>query len=140
MEVNLEEILGEGLLVSWAFTDRPDLSLTVLPKLQAREVRGKGWREETEQGGGGRAEGLTSLFPSPQRGEEQVELSTIEELIEDAIVSTQPAMMVNLRACSALGGLVSRHSKQIVCVHVVFRVLCWDSYSSFYLLLLLGSQ
>uniref|UniRef100_A0A8C2R4U6 C2 domain-containing protein n=1 Tax=Capra hircus TaxID=9925 RepID=A0A8C2R4U6_CAPHI len=77
LEVNLEEILGEGLLVSWAFTDRPDLSLTVLPKLQARE-----------------------------RGEEQVELSTIEELIEDAIVSTQPAMMVNLRACSAPGGLV----------------------------------
>ncbi|XP_023500735.2 phospholipid transfer protein C2CD2L isoform X3 [Equus caballus] len=77
LEVNLEEIPGGGLLVSWAFTDRPDLSLTVLPKLQARE-----------------------------RGEEEVELSTIEELIEDAIVSTQPAMMVNLRACSAPGGLV----------------------------------
>ncbi|XP_008248722.1 phospholipid transfer protein C2CD2L isoform X1 [Oryctolagus cuniculus] len=77
LEVNLEEIPGEGLLVSWAFTDRPDLSLTVLPKLQARE-----------------------------RGEEEVELSTIEELIKDAIVSTQPAMMVNLRACSAPGGLV----------------------------------
>ncbi|XP_054381200.1 phospholipid transfer protein C2CD2L isoform X2 [Pongo abelii] len=77
LEVNLEEIPGEGLLISWAFTDRPDLSLTVLPKLQARE-----------------------------RGEEQVELSTIEELIKDAIVSTQPAMMVNLRACSAPGGLV----------------------------------
>ncbi|XP_025784467.1 phospholipid transfer protein C2CD2L isoform X2 [Herpailurus yagouaroundi] len=78
LEVSLEEIPDEGLLVSWAFTDRPDLSLTVLPKLQARE-----------------------------RGEEQVDLSTIEELIEDAIVSTQPAMMVNLRACSAPGGLVS---------------------------------
>ncbi|XP_015345231.1 phospholipid transfer protein C2CD2L isoform X3 [Marmota marmota marmota] len=77
LEVNLEEIPGEGLLVSWAFTDRPDLSLMVLPKLQARE-----------------------------RGEEQLELSTIEELIKDAIVSTQPAMMVNLRACSAAGGLV----------------------------------
>ncbi|GAB5577154.1 phospholipid transfer protein C2CD2L isoform X1 [Prionailurus iriomotensis] len=77
LEVSLEEIPDEGLLVSWAFTDRPDLSLTVLPKLQARE-----------------------------RGEEQVDLSTIEELIEDAIVSTQPAMMVNLRACSAPGGLV----------------------------------
>ncbi|XP_055211068.1 phospholipid transfer protein C2CD2L isoform X3 [Gorilla gorilla gorilla] len=77
LEVNLEEVPGEGLLISWAFTDRPDLSLTVLPKLQARE-----------------------------RGEEQVELSTIEELIKDAIVSTQPAMMVNLRACSAPGGLV----------------------------------
>lgn len=77
LEVNLEEIPGEGLLVSWAFTDPPDLSLTVLPKLQARE-----------------------------KGEEQGELSTIEELIKDAIVSTQPAMMVNLRACSAPGGLV----------------------------------
>ncbi|XP_069324932.1 phospholipid transfer protein C2CD2L isoform X1 [Eulemur rufifrons] len=77
LEVNLEEIPGEGLLVSWAFTDRPALSLTVLPKLQARE-----------------------------RDEEQVELSTIEEMIKDAIVSTQPAMMVNLRACSAPGGLV----------------------------------
>uniref|UniRef100_A0A452T3H7 C2 domain-containing protein 2-like n=1 Tax=Ursus maritimus TaxID=29073 RepID=A0A452T3H7_URSMA len=85
LEVSLEEIPDEGLLVSWAFTDRPDLSLTVLPKLQARE-----------------------------RGEEQVELSTIEELIEDAIVSTQPAMMVNLRACSAPGGLVPSEKPPMV--------------------------
>ncbi|GAB1294115.1 Phospholipid transfer protein C2CD2L [Apodemus speciosus] len=77
LEVSLEEIPDEGLLVSWAFTDRPDLSLKVLPKLQTRE-----------------------------RDEEQPELSTVEELIKDAIVSTQPAMMVNLRACSAPGGLV----------------------------------
>ncbi|XP_059959383.1 phospholipid transfer protein C2CD2L isoform X4 [Mesoplodon densirostris] len=85
LEVNLEEIPGEGLLVSWAFTDRPDLRLTVLPKLQNRE-----------------------------RGEEQVELSTIEELIEDSIVSTQPAMMVNLRACSAPGGLVPSEKPPMV--------------------------
>ncbi|XP_037697625.1 phospholipid transfer protein C2CD2L isoform X2 [Choloepus didactylus] len=85
LEVNLEEIPGEGLLVSWAFTDCPDLRLTVLPKLQARE-----------------------------RGEEQVELSTIEELIEDAIVSTQPAMMINLRACSASGGLVPSEKPPMV--------------------------
>ncbi|KAI5766496.1 C2CD2L [Gulo gulo luscus] len=85
LEVSLEEIPDEGLLVSWAFTDRPDLSLTVLPKLQARE-----------------------------RGEEQVELSTIEELIEDAIVSTQPAMMVNLRACSAPGGPVPSEKPPMV--------------------------
>ncbi|KAM4828166.1 phospholipid transfer protein C2CD2L isoform 1-T1 [Thomomys bottae] len=77
LEVSLEEIPEEGLQVSWVFTDRPDLSLTVLPKSQVRE-----------------------------RGEEQVELSTIEELIKDTIVSTQPAMMVNLRACPAPGGLV----------------------------------
>ncbi|XP_044775275.1 phospholipid transfer protein C2CD2L isoform X3 [Neomonachus schauinslandi] len=49
---------------------------------------------------------VTLTLPSTQRGEEQVELSTIEELIEDTIVSTQPAMMVNLRACSAPGGPV----------------------------------
>lgn len=85
LEVSLEEIPDEGLLVSWAFTDRPDLSLTVLPKLQARE-----------------------------RGEEQVELSTIEELIEDAIVSTQPAMMVNLRACSVPGGPVPSEKPPVV--------------------------
>ncbi|XP_037003197.2 phospholipid transfer protein C2CD2L isoform X1 [Artibeus jamaicensis] len=81
LEVTLEEIPSEGLLVSWAFSDRPDLSLKVFPKLQATE-----------------------------RGEEQVELSTIEELVEDAIVSTQPAMIVNLRACSVPGGLL--HSKK----------------------------
>ncbi|XP_016063154.1 PREDICTED: C2 domain-containing protein 2-like isoform X1 [Miniopterus natalensis] len=85
LEVSLEEIPGEGLLVSWAFRDRPDFSLTVLPKLQARE-----------------------------RGEEQVELSTVKELIEDAIVSTQPAMMVNLRACSAPGGLVPSEKPPVV--------------------------
>ncbi|KAM5226853.1 phospholipid transfer protein C2CD2L isoform 2-T3 [Hipposideros larvatus] len=86
LEVNLEEIPDEGLLVSWAFSDRPDLSLTVLPKLQARE-----------------------------RSEEQVELSTIEELIKDTIVSTQPAMMINLRACSAPGVLVP--SEKLPMVH-----------------------
>ncbi|XP_076968803.1 phospholipid transfer protein C2CD2L isoform X4 [Tamandua tetradactyla] len=85
LEVNLEEIPGEGLLVSWAFTDSPDLRLTVLPKLQAKE-----------------------------RGEEQVELSTIQELIEDAIVSTQPAMMINLRACSASGSLVPSEKPSVV--------------------------
>lgn len=66
LEVNLEEIPDEGLLVSWAFSDRPDLSLTVLPKLQAREVweQGWGWGKEAEQGGEGRAGGPTSLFSS----------------------------------------------------------------------------
>lgn len=51
------------------------------------------------------------LFSSLQRSEEQVELSTVEELLRDAIVSTQPAMMINLRACSAPEVLVSRPSK-----------------------------
>ncbi|XP_044525567.1 phospholipid transfer protein C2CD2L isoform X3 [Gracilinanus agilis] len=47
-----------------------------------------------------------TLLPA-QRSEEQVDLSTIKELIEDTIVSTQPAMMVNLRACPPPGGMVS---------------------------------
>lgn len=100
--------------MSWAFRNRPDLSLTVRPKLQAREVREQGWGSG-EAGRGRAGKGRPSWGPvsvllfSLQRGEEQVELSTIKELIEDAIVSTQPAMMVNLRACSAPGGLVSRH-------------------------------
>lgn len=120
LEVSLEEIPDEGLLVSWAFTDRPDLSLTVLPKLQAREVREQGWERRGRAGEAGSSGGchLFVLF-SMQRGEEQVELSTIEELIRDAIVSTQPAMMVSLKACSAPGGLVSRCLKQTVGVHAV---------------------
>lgn len=77
LEINLKEIPGEGLLVSWAFRNRPDLSLTVRPKLQAREVREQGWgarggggQEEAEQGGGGRAAPPPpplSLFSSPCR-------------------------------------------------------------------------
>ncbi|XP_074158452.1 phospholipid transfer protein C2CD2L [Sminthopsis crassicaudata] len=78
LEVNLEEIANEGLLISWAFKNGPELNMTVCPKLQGKE-----------------------------RSEEQVDPSTIEELIKDTIVSTKPAMMVNLRACPAPGGMVS---------------------------------
>ncbi|KAK2530310.1 C2cd2l [Columba livia] len=72
VEIHLEEIQNEGLLVSWVFKDRPDLNLSVLPRLQLRE-----------------------------KNEGRVDLSTIKDLIEDTIVSTQPAMMVNLKACTA---------------------------------------
>lgn len=78
LEIHLEEVQDEGLLVSWAFRDRPDLKLSVSPRLQPRE----------ENNG-------------------KVDLSTIEDLIEDSVVSTQPAMMVNLRACIAGSGLTS---------------------------------
>lgn len=136
MEVSLEEIPDEGLLVSWAFTDRPDLSLMVLPKQQTREVRrGRQTRDWTSSG----AEHRLHLFSSPQRDEEETDLSTVEELIKDAIISTQPAMMINLRACSAPGGLVSEHPKGKICPYPISRVLYQD-YCSFYLLLLLGSQ
>ncbi|NXN14372.1 C2C2L protein, partial [Indicator maculatus] len=74
VEIHLEEIQNEGLLVSWTFKDRPDLNLSVLPRLQLCEV---------------------------MKNEGGADLSTIKDLIEDTIVSTQPAMMVNLKACTA---------------------------------------
>ncbi|NWY52904.1 C2C2L protein, partial [Chionis minor] len=77
VEVHLEEIQNEGLLVSWTFKDRPDLNLSVLPRLQLRE-----------------------------KNEGRADLSTIKDLIEDTIVSTQPAMIVNLKACAAGAGAV----------------------------------
>ncbi|XP_054147507.1 phospholipid transfer protein C2CD2L isoform X5 [Melozone crissalis] len=72
VEIHLEEIQNEGLLVSWTFKDRPDLDLFVLPRL-----------------------GL------PEKDEGRADLSTIKDLVEDTIVSTKPAMMVNLLACTA---------------------------------------
>uniref|UniRef100_A0A670Y3V4 C2CD2 like n=1 Tax=Pseudonaja textilis TaxID=8673 RepID=A0A670Y3V4_PSETE len=69
LEIRLEEVEGEGLLVSWAFKDRPDLKLSIPPRLQPHcENDGK------------------------------ADLSIVKHLIEDAIISTQPAMMVNLKA------------------------------------------
>ncbi|KFQ36034.1 C2 domain-containing protein 2-like, partial [Merops nubicus] len=77
VEIHLEEIQNEGLLVSWMFKDRPDLNLSVLPRLRPRE-----------------------------KNEGRADLSTIKDLIEDTIVSTQPAVMVNLKACTAGAGVV----------------------------------
>ncbi|XP_040390405.1 phospholipid transfer protein C2CD2L isoform X1 [Cygnus olor] len=78
VEIHLEEIQNEGLLVSWTFKDRPDLNLSVLPRFQPRE-----------------------------KNDGSVGLSTIKDLIEDTIVSTQPALMVHLKACTAGTGVVS---------------------------------
>ncbi|XP_043389925.1 phospholipid transfer protein C2CD2L isoform X4 [Chelonia mydas] len=77
VEIRLEEMQNEGLLVSWTFKDRPDLNLSVVPKLQPRE------------------------------NDVKVDLSTIKDLIEDSVVSTQPAMMVNLKACTAGSNVMS---------------------------------
>ncbi|XP_067827044.1 phospholipid transfer protein C2CD2L isoform X2 [Heptranchias perlo] len=68
MEICLEEAKVEGLLVTWSFKEPPALSLTVTPKLQRGGNDGK------------------------------ADVSTIKELIEDTIVSTSPAMLVNLKA------------------------------------------
>ncbi|NXE39131.1 C2C2L protein, partial [Ptilorrhoa leucosticta] len=72
LEIHLEEIQNEGLLVSWTFKDRPDLDFLVLPRLEL-----------------------------PEKDEGRADLSTIKDLIEDTIVSTKPAMMVNLMAFTA---------------------------------------
>ncbi|NXD29229.1 C2C2L protein, partial [Spelaeornis formosus] len=76
VEIHLEEIQNEGLLVSWTFKDRPDLDLLVLPRLELPKDEGR------------------------------VDLSTIKDLIEDTIVSTKPAMMVNLMACTTAASAV----------------------------------
>ncbi|XP_067910130.1 phospholipid transfer protein C2CD2L [Heterodontus francisci] len=68
MEICLEEAEIEGLLVTWSFKEPPALSLTVTSKLQRGGNEGK------------------------------ADVSTIKELIEDTIVSTSPAMLVNLKA------------------------------------------
>ncbi|NWV45633.1 C2C2L protein, partial [Daphoenositta chrysoptera] len=71
VEIHLEEIQNEGLLLSWTFKDRPDLDLLVLPRLEL-----------------------------PEKDEGRADLSTVKDLIEDTIVSTKPAMTVNLIACT----------------------------------------
>ncbi|NXC80894.1 C2C2L protein, partial [Cercotrichas coryphoeus] len=77
VEIHLEEIQKEGLLVSWTFKDRPDLDFMVLPRLEL-----------------------------PEKDERRADLSTIKDLIEDTIISTKPAMMVNLMACTAGASVV----------------------------------
>uniref|UniRef100_H3BAR4 C2CD2 like n=1 Tax=Latimeria chalumnae TaxID=7897 RepID=H3BAR4_LATCH len=72
LEICMEEVENEGLLVSWTFRERPNLSVTVSPKLQQRE-----------------------------ENDGKVDVSTIQELIEDTIVSTQPAMVINLKASAS---------------------------------------
>uniref|UniRef100_A0A8D2PJ56 C2CD2 like n=1 Tax=Zosterops lateralis melanops TaxID=1220523 RepID=A0A8D2PJ56_ZOSLA len=86
VEIHLEEIQNEGLLVSWTFKGRPDLDLLVLPRLELSE-----------------------------KDEGRVDLSTIKDLIEDTIVSTKPAMMVNLMAYITGASAVS-HSSRVVLV------------------------
>ncbi|KAI1893771.1 hypothetical protein AGOR_G00127100 [Albula goreensis] len=68
--VCLEEVEEEGLLVSWSFSEQPQLSLSVTPC----RVKQEGC-------------------------EEKVDINMIEDLVENAIVNTHPAMMVNLKAC-----------------------------------------
>ncbi|XP_071024529.1 phospholipid transfer protein C2CD2L isoform X1 [Oncorhynchus clarkii lewisi] len=67
--VRLEEVEEEGLLVSWTFSQQP-ISLTVAP----RRIQ----REESDA---------------------EIDPDMIRELVKDTLFSTQPAMILNLRAC-----------------------------------------
>lgn len=71
LQVCLEEIELEGLLVSWTFSQQPLLSLTVTP------------RQRIQREGSG----------------EEVDVDMIAKLVEDTLYATQPAMILNLRAC-----------------------------------------
>lgn len=52
----MEEIQNEGLLVSWTFKGRPDLNLSVLPRLQLCEVSSKQQEAGLEEGWEGQKE------------------------------------------------------------------------------------
>ncbi|XP_030648735.1 phospholipid transfer protein C2CD2L [Chanos chanos] len=67
----LEEIEEEGLLVSWSFSQQPLLSIKVCPRTQVQR----------------------------EGAETQVDMGVIGDLVEDALYTTQPAMILNLRAC-----------------------------------------
>ncbi|XP_063059606.1 phospholipid transfer protein C2CD2L isoform X2 [Engraulis encrasicolus] len=68
--VSLEEVEEEGLLVSWTFSQQPQLYVTV----SSMKIQRKG-------------------------SDPEVDLSVIRDLVEDTLYSTQPAMILNLRAC-----------------------------------------
>lgn len=70
--VRLEEVEDEGLLMSWTLARQPSFTLTVSPcKLQRQDTAG------------------------------EADLDMIKGLIEDALFSTQPAMVLNLKTCGS---------------------------------------
>uniref|UniRef100_A0A3B4C3X4 Synaptotagmin-like mitochondrial and lipid-binding domain-containing protein n=1 Tax=Pygocentrus nattereri TaxID=42514 RepID=A0A3B4C3X4_PYGNA len=71
LQVCLEEVEEEGLLVSWTFSQQPLPSLTVTPRQRVQ-------RESSEA---------------------EVDVDMIAKLVEDTLYATQPAMILNLRAC-----------------------------------------
>ncbi|XP_066515089.1 phospholipid transfer protein C2CD2L isoform X2 [Hoplias malabaricus] len=71
LQICLEEVEEEGLLVSWMFFQQPLASLTVMPRQRVQ-------REGSET---------------------EVDMDMIARLVEDTLYATQPAMILNLRAC-----------------------------------------
>ncbi|XP_062844606.1 phospholipid transfer protein C2CD2L [Trichomycterus rosablanca] len=71
LQVCLEEVEDEGLLVSWMFSQQPSLSLSVTPRQRVQ-------REDCQV---------------------EVDIDMIAKLVEETLYATQPAMILNLRAC-----------------------------------------
>ncbi|XP_053547332.1 phospholipid transfer protein C2CD2L [Bombina bombina] len=78
MEVRLQELPQEGLLMSWGFRERPNITLEVTSRQS----------HQSHEGG--------------------ADLCTVQELIEDALLSAQPAMVFNLKARDGDMGLCDR--------------------------------
>ncbi|KAG9482585.1 hypothetical protein GDO78_011326 [Eleutherodactylus coqui] len=78
IEVRLQELQQTGLLVSWGFKERPDMLLHVVPK------------------------------QSHQRSEGGAELCTVQDLVLNALLTAEPAMMFNLKAHDSNMGICDR--------------------------------
>ncbi|KAE8592348.1 hypothetical protein XENTR_v10018736 [Xenopus tropicalis] len=101
IEVRLEELPQEGLLVSWGFKEHPDITLQVTPR------------------------------QSLQSNEGGAELCTLQDLIKDALLSAQPAMVFNLKAHDGDMGLCDRLLKGSPCgaesPRLLIRQICLEN-------------
>ncbi|XP_073512711.1 phospholipid transfer protein C2CD2L [Phyllobates terribilis] len=78
IEVRLQELQQAGLLVSWSFKARPDMLLHVVPK----------YSQQSREGG--------------------AELCTVQDLVQSALLTAEPAMMFNLKAHDGQMGICDR--------------------------------
>ncbi|XP_069597866.1 phospholipid transfer protein C2CD2L [Ranitomeya imitator] len=78
IEVRLQELQQAGLLVSWSFKERPDMLLHVVPKHS----------HQSREGG--------------------AELCTVQDLVQSALLTAEPAMMFNLKAHDSHMGICDR--------------------------------
>ncbi|KAM5132030.1 phospholipid transfer protein C2CD2L [Mantella aurantiaca] len=78
VEVKLQELVQEGLLVSCSFKDRPDILLEIMPSR------------------------------SHQNSERSADLCTLQDLIQNALFSAEPAMMFSLNANNGDTGICDK--------------------------------
>ncbi|XP_075696196.1 phospholipid transfer protein C2CD2L [Rhinoderma darwinii] len=78
IEVCLQELQQAGLLVSWSFKEHPDMLLNLVPK------------------------------HSHQSSEGGAELCTVQDLVQNALLTAEPAMMFNLKAHDSNMGICDK--------------------------------